>query len=166
MAEADGALEVFDLLMGSDVAPRKEFIVEGASGSTARGSTHDRAAAVVADAVAAHGLEVEVLACDPSSPTPPSSATTTASPRRRREHDHRHVRRRSSRRCAPVCVVLGTTRLDVNKVCRERLGVKRISFADADTTVELTGMEIGGVTAPGVEGCRWIDARCLERPAS
>ena len=31
-AEADGALEVFDLLMGSDVAPRKEFIVEGASG--------------------------------------------------------------------------------------------------------------------------------------
>ncbi|MFN8146045.1 MAG: DNA topoisomerase IV subunit B [Candidatus Nanopelagicales bacterium] len=32
MAEADGALEVFDLLMGSDVAPRKEFIVEGASG--------------------------------------------------------------------------------------------------------------------------------------
>ena len=31
VGEADAALEVFDLLMGSDVAPRKEFIVDGAS---------------------------------------------------------------------------------------------------------------------------------------
>ena len=30
LGEADAALEVFDLLMGTDVAPRKEFIVEGA----------------------------------------------------------------------------------------------------------------------------------------
>jgi DNA gyrase subunit B len=28
----DAAAEVFDLLMGSDVAPRKEFIVAGSSG--------------------------------------------------------------------------------------------------------------------------------------
>jgi DNA gyrase subunit B len=31
MAEVDAATEVFDLLMGTDVAPRKEFIVEGAA---------------------------------------------------------------------------------------------------------------------------------------
>jgi DNA gyrase subunit B len=31
MGEVDAASEVFDLLMGSDVAPRKEFIVEGAA---------------------------------------------------------------------------------------------------------------------------------------
>jgi DNA gyrase subunit B len=31
MGEVDAAAEVFDLLMGSDVAPRKEFIVEGAA---------------------------------------------------------------------------------------------------------------------------------------
>ncbi|MGE0818106.1 MAG: type IIA DNA topoisomerase subunit B [Candidatus Nanopelagicales bacterium] len=30
VSETDAALEVFDLLMGNDVAPRKEFIVEGA----------------------------------------------------------------------------------------------------------------------------------------
>ncbi len=30
VSETDAALEVFDLLMGTDVAPRKEFIVEGA----------------------------------------------------------------------------------------------------------------------------------------
>jgi len=28
--DAEGATEVFDLLMGSEVAPRKEFIVQGA----------------------------------------------------------------------------------------------------------------------------------------
>lgn len=49
-----------------------------------------------------------------------------------------------------VCVVLGTTRLDVNRKVRELLGVKRLSFADADTTVALTGMQIGGVTAFGL----------------
>jgi DNA gyrase subunit B len=32
MRDAESAREVFDLLMGNDVAPRKEFIVDGASG--------------------------------------------------------------------------------------------------------------------------------------
>ncbi|MEO8519506.1 MAG: YbaK/EbsC family protein [Dermatophilaceae bacterium] len=49
-----------------------------------------------------------------------------------------------------ACVVLGTTRLDVNKKVSELLSVKRLSFADAETTAELTGMMIGGVTAFGV----------------
>jgi DNA gyrase subunit B len=30
ISDADNALDVFDLLMGTDVAPRKEFIVSGA----------------------------------------------------------------------------------------------------------------------------------------
>ena len=32
MKDAEAARMVFDLLMGNDVAPRKEFIVEGAGG--------------------------------------------------------------------------------------------------------------------------------------
>ncbi|HBJ73687.1 MAG TPA: hypothetical protein DDY88_08310, partial [Actinobacteria bacterium] len=32
MHDASAAIAVFDLLMGNDVAPRKEFIVEGAAG--------------------------------------------------------------------------------------------------------------------------------------
>jgi DNA gyrase subunit B len=32
LSDADNALDIFDLLMGSDVAPRKEFIVSGAQG--------------------------------------------------------------------------------------------------------------------------------------
>ncbi len=65
-----------------------------------------------------------------------------------------------------ACVVLATTRLDVNKVVRKRLGVRRASFADADDTRRLTGMAIGGVTPfglpPGLP--LWVDARVMERP--
>ena len=45
-----------------------------------------------------------------------------------------------------ACVVLATTRLDVNNTVRKRLGARKASFASADLTREVTGMEIGGVT--------------------
>jgi prolyl-tRNA editing enzyme YbaK/EbsC (Cys-tRNA(Pro) deacylase) len=64
-----------------------------------------------------------------------------------------------------VCVVLGTTRLDVNRKVSELLGVKRLSFADAETTVALTGMMIGGVTAFGIEGLPvYVDSAVLTQP--
>lgn len=50
-----------------------------------------------------------------------------------------------------VCVGLATTRLDVNKKVSELMAVKRLSFADAETTKQLTNMMIGGVTAIGIE---------------
>ena len=49
-----------------------------------------------------------------------------------------------------ACVVLGTTRLDVNKKVSELLAVKPLSFADEETTMKLTGMMLGGVTAFGI----------------
>jgi prolyl-tRNA editing enzyme YbaK/EbsC (Cys-tRNA(Pro) deacylase) len=62
-------------------------------------------------------------------------------------------------------VVLAHTRLDVNKVVRTRLGVKKASFAPAEVTAELTGMAIGGVTPFALPGDLplWIDARVMER---
>ena len=45
-----------------------------------------------------------------------------------------------------ACVVQATSRLDVNHRVSDLLGVKRLSFADAEETVGLTGMMIGGVT--------------------
>jgi len=45
-----------------------------------------------------------------------------------------------------ACIVLGTDRLDVNKKVRGLMDVSRVSFADADETMLLTGMMIGGVT--------------------
>jgi prolyl-tRNA editing enzyme YbaK/EbsC (Cys-tRNA(Pro) deacylase) len=63
-----------------------------------------------------------------------------------------------------ICVVLGTTRLDVNKTVREKLGVKRLSFADAETTVEVTGMLIGGVTAIGTQGIPiYVDSAVMQQ---
>ena len=63
-----------------------------------------------------------------------------------------------------VCVVLGTTRLDVNKKVSELLGVKRLSFADAQVTQGLTGMMIGGVTPFGVTGLPvYVDAAVMEQ---
>ncbi|MGO4385349.1 YbaK/EbsC family protein [Specibacter sp. RAF43] len=64
-----------------------------------------------------------------------------------------------------VCVVLGTTRLDVNRKVKDLLGVRRVSFADADLTIERTGMMIGGVTPFGVEGMPvYVDSAVLEQP--
>lgn len=64
-----------------------------------------------------------------------------------------------------ACVVLANTRLDVNKVVRKRLGTRKASFAGAEDTKALTGMEIGGVTPVGLpDGLPlWVDARVMER---
>jgi prolyl-tRNA editing enzyme YbaK/EbsC (Cys-tRNA(Pro) deacylase) len=64
-----------------------------------------------------------------------------------------------------LCVVLATTRLDVNKGVRARLGVRKASFAPAEMTTELTGMTIGGVTPFAVpDGLPiWIDAAVMTR---
>ena len=45
-----------------------------------------------------------------------------------------------------ACVVLATTRLDVNHAVKRLMGVSRLSFANAEETQALTGMMIGGVT--------------------
>jgi prolyl-tRNA editing enzyme YbaK/EbsC (Cys-tRNA(Pro) deacylase) len=45
-----------------------------------------------------------------------------------------------------ACVVLATTRLDVNHAVRRLMNVSRVSFATAEETIALTGMMIGGVT--------------------
>lgn len=49
-----------------------------------------------------------------------------------------------------TCVALATHRLDVNHTVRRTLEVKKLSFAPAELTEELTGMEIGGVTPFGL----------------
>jgi prolyl-tRNA editing enzyme YbaK/EbsC (Cys-tRNA(Pro) deacylase) len=64
-----------------------------------------------------------------------------------------------------ACVLLATTRLDVNHVVRDRLGTRKASFADRDLTKSLTGMAIGGVTVFGLprELPVWVDSRVIER---
>jgi len=63
-----------------------------------------------------------------------------------------------------TCLVLATTRLDVNGLVRRRLGVKKASFASAAETADITGMQIGGVTPYGLPSGLpiWIDSGVME----
>jgi prolyl-tRNA editing enzyme YbaK/EbsC (Cys-tRNA(Pro) deacylase) len=49
-----------------------------------------------------------------------------------------------------ACVVLATTRADVNGIARKRLDVRKASFAPMDATVAATAMEYGGITPIGL----------------
>jgi prolyl-tRNA editing enzyme YbaK/EbsC (Cys-tRNA(Pro) deacylase) len=65
-----------------------------------------------------------------------------------------------------ACVVLATTRADINGVVRRQLDVRKASFAAADVAVELTAMEYGGITPIGVPA-QWpvfVDAAAAARP--
>jgi hypothetical protein len=54
--------------------------------------------------------------------------------------------RRAEREWFAACLVLATTRADVNGIVRKHLGARKISFAPMDNAVSLTGMEYGGIT--------------------
>lgn len=63
-----------------------------------------------------------------------------------------------------ACVVLATTKLDVNKKVCKLLEVKRASFANGEETVRLTDMMIGGVVAIGVEDMPiYVDAAVMKQ---
>ncbi len=65
-----------------------------------------------------------------------------------------------------MCLVLADSRLDVNRTVRKRFGTRKASFASADITRDLTGMEIGGVTPFGTttELPLWVDSRIMDVP--
>jgi prolyl-tRNA editing enzyme YbaK/EbsC (Cys-tRNA(Pro) deacylase) len=96
-----------------------------------------------------HGLNFEVLPCDESLAdtaafcehygyTAEQSANTILVA----------AKNEPDKMCA--CVVLANTKLDVNKAVCKQLGAKRASFASAEQTREVSGMEIGGVTVFGL----------------
>jgi prolyl-tRNA editing enzyme YbaK/EbsC (Cys-tRNA(Pro) deacylase) len=119
-------------------------------------------AAAIADILAASGLDYEIIACDPAlSDTvvfcdhygyaPEISANTILV--RSKRGDLEFV----------ACLVLATTRLDVNNVVRKRLNARKVSFASAEETRAIMGMELGGVTALGLPAGLplWVDARIM-----
>lgn len=65
-----------------------------------------------------------------------------------------------------ACVVLATTRADVNGVVRRHLDVRKASFAASDDAVARTGMAYGGITPIGLPA-GWpilVDSRVIESP--
>lgn len=111
----------------------------------------------VAESLKQHGIVFRVFACDPNFAdtaafcehygfTPQQSANTII------------VALKGNPASYVCCVVTATMKLDVNKKVRSLTG-KRGSFASAAETRELTGMEIGGVTAFGIDSMpMYVDA--------
>jgi prolyl-tRNA editing enzyme YbaK/EbsC (Cys-tRNA(Pro) deacylase) len=65
-----------------------------------------------------------------------------------------------------ACVILASTRADVNGVVRKRLGARKASFAPMDDAVAQTGMEYGGITPIGLPD-GWpvlVDAAVADTP--
>ena len=65
-----------------------------------------------------------------------------------------------------ACVVLATSRADVNGAARRHLDVRKASFAAAEVAVAETGMEYGGITPIGLPA-GWpvlVDAAVAEHP--
>ena len=120
---------------------------------------------LVKDGLAGAGITHKTLACDPELADTAAfcaeygfgldqSANTII------------IAAKSEPRRYAACVVLATTRLDVNKKVRELMGGKKVSFAAMETALELTRMEYGGVTVFGLPADIpiYIDAAVMEQP--
>jgi prolyl-tRNA editing enzyme YbaK/EbsC (Cys-tRNA(Pro) deacylase) len=58
--------------------------------------------------------------------------------------------KRADRVWYAACMVLATTRADVNGIVRKHLDARKLSFAPMEAAVSLTGMEHGGITPVGL----------------
>jgi prolyl-tRNA editing enzyme YbaK/EbsC (Cys-tRNA(Pro) deacylase) len=58
--------------------------------------------------------------------------------------------RRGGEQWLAACVVLATTRADVNGLVRRHLGARKVSFAPVELAVAESGMEYGGITPVGL----------------
>ena len=74
------------------------------------------------------------------------------------------VRSKTGERKFALCVLLAIHRLNTNHTVRKKLGARKVSFASAEETRDLTGMEIGGVTplALPAELPVWIDDAVMD----
>ena len=117
----------------------------------------------VIDDLVARGIEFEEMACDPDLADTAQFCEAYGIPLERSANAILVASRKPEGHNA-VCLVLATTRLDVNGTVRKRLGVRKVSFAPADLTKDLTRQEIGGVTVFGVPETLpvWVDSRVLD----
>lgn len=116
-------------------------------------------------ALEALDVEYEVMACDPALADTAAFVEAYGIPLDQSANTILVV----SKGAEPIyvaCVLLASTSLDVNKVVRREMAVRKASFAAADPVRVLTGMEIGGVTPFGLPGDLpiLVDSRVLERP--
>jgi len=109
------------------------------------------------------GVAYEVMACDPALADTAAFVQAYGIPLERSANTIVVASKGAEPRYV-ACVVLATTSLDVNRVVRREMEVRKASFAAADPVRELTGMEIGGVTPFGLPNGLpvLVDARVME----
>jgi prolyl-tRNA editing enzyme YbaK/EbsC (Cys-tRNA(Pro) deacylase) len=114
----------------------------------------DLLAAAVAKAVdalpAEHASRLGVAAIDPDLADTAAFCATYGSPLEASANCVVVAGKRAGEERFAACLVLASTRADVNGVVRKRLDVRKASFAPMDTAVELTGMAYGGITPLGL----------------
>jgi prolyl-tRNA editing enzyme YbaK/EbsC (Cys-tRNA(Pro) deacylase) len=110
-----------------------------------------------------HGVAFEVMECDPALADTAAFVEAYGIPLERSANTI-VVASKGAEPTYVACIVLATTSLDVNRVVRREMGVRKASFAGADAVRDLTGMEIGGVTPFGLPDDLpiLVDARVME----
>jgi prolyl-tRNA editing enzyme YbaK/EbsC (Cys-tRNA(Pro) deacylase) len=113
--------------------------------------------------LASLGTDFEVMECDPALADTAAFVEAYGVPLERSANTI-VVASKGAEPTYAVCVLLATTSLDVNRVVRREMGVRKASFAAADPVRALTGMEIGGVTPFGLPDDLpiLVDARVME----
>jgi len=102
----------------------------------------------VAAALARHDMQHRTIACDPQYADTAAFCEHYAFPPGHSANTIIVASKTDPVRYA-ACIVLPTTKLDVNKCVRLLMGSK-LSFASAEQTLALTSMQIGGVVAVGL----------------
>lgn len=125
--------------------------------------SHELLDSKVKHAINAYKIEAKAIACDPDFAdtaafcekygySPEDSANTII------------VASRTEPVVYVACLVLASTKLDVNKTVRQLIGTRKLSFATAEQTKDLTGMLIGGVTIIGLPDIPlYIDKAVMDR---
>jgi prolyl-tRNA editing enzyme YbaK/EbsC (Cys-tRNA(Pro) deacylase) len=108
-------------------------------------ATSDDPEARVLDALHRAGVSFERLPCDPDAADTAVFCARYGYPAESSLNTIVVASKKEPRRYA-ACVVRASTLLDVNRTVRKLLGVPRLSFATAEETVRVTGMQVGGVT--------------------
>ena len=127
----------------------------------------DLVAAPVADALRGweHAARVEVAAIDPDVSDTAALVEVTGMDLADCANCVVVGGRRAGVEKVAACVVLATTRADVNTTVRRLLDVRKASFLGMEDAVARTGMEYGAITPVGLPGAWpvYVDARVLER---
>ena len=114
---------------------------------------------------ALEGLEHEVVPCDPT--LADTSAFCEAYGYALEDSANAIlVVGKSAERPMVCCLVLASTRLDVNGMVKRKIGTRKASFAGPEETIARSGgMEIGGVTPFGLPDDIpvWIDGAVMDR---